>query len=199
MLVQRHRQVAAGRVPRVAAKGAAGLEAVSQIELVRRHKEGLRAGLQAQARKAHGTGLRQDVQQHLLGKALAAKACGRAHGFEFRMLGIQALDGAGAHQRAIAGTRWAWQPCRPAMYAGVAEFAQVQCVHALRRRGGTHVLQMLLHEGFDARIAQVVQADPQVVPQGVHGPRPQNKKYRCAMGSTVAGSQVSSWPSARTV
>jgi hypothetical protein len=27
---------------------------------------------------------------------------------------------------------------------------------------------------------------------------PQNRKYRCAIGSTVAGSQVSSTPSART-
>lgn len=29
-------------------------------------------------------------------------------------------------------------------------------------------------------------------------PACQNKKYRCASGSTRAGSQVSSWPSART-
>ncbi len=37
------------------------------------------------------------------------------------------------------------------------------------------------------------------VPNDIQGSRSQNRKYRCAMGSTTAGSQRSSRPSALTV
>jgi hypothetical protein len=44
---------------------------------------------------------------------------------------------------------------------------------------------------------QACRASKIVVQARPPGP-PQNRKYLCAIGSSVAGSQVSSWPSART-
>ena len=52
-----------------------------------------------------------------------------------------------------------------------------------------HRIQMHLKQLLDGRTSQVVNLN-------MHSD--QNKKYRCAIGKLVAGSQVSSWPSART-
>ena len=53
-----------------------------------------------------------------------------------------------------------------------------------------HGVQMQLQQGLDGLALQVV--DPDL--QGI-----QNRKYRCAIGRLTAGSQVSNWPSARTL
>ena len=47
--------------------------------------------------------------------------------------------------------------------------------------------------GHDALMQLLVRVDAQGASYG------QNRKYRCAIGSTVAGSHVSNCPSARTV
>ena len=44
-------------------------------------------------------------------------------------------------------------------HVGLAQPGHVQCVHAFGGRGGAHVAQVLFHEGGNARVAQVVQAD----------------------------------------
>ena len=51
---------------------------------------------------------------------------------------------------------------------GLAQLVHVQRMHALGRRGGAHVLQMLFHEGGNARVAQVVQAQGEAVQQTAH-------------------------------
>lgn len=43
-----------------------------------------------------------------------------------------------------------------------------------------------------------LESDPSISGKTVRSRPAQNKKYRCAIGSTVAGSQVSNTPSART-
>ena len=53
-----------------------------------------------------------------------------------------------------------------------------------------HGVQMKLQQGLDGFALQVVDPDVHSV---------QNRKYRCAIGRITAGSQVSNWPSARTL
>jgi hypothetical protein len=63
-------------------------------------------------------------------------------------------------------------------------------MHALWRRVQMHAVEVLLKQGLNRCAAEIVSSD-------LHGV--QNKKYRCAIGKLAAGSQVSNWPSARTL
>ena len=72
----------------------------------------------------------------------------------------------------------------------MAQCIHIQRVHTLRRGVLVHGVQMQLQQGLDGFALQVVDPDFHSV---------QNRKYRCAIGRLTAGSQVSSWPSARTL
>ena len=72
----------------------------------------------------------------------------------------------------------------------MAQCFHIQRVHTLGRGVLVHGVQMQSQQGLDGVALQVVYPD-------VHGL--QNRKYRCAIGRLTAGSQVSNWPSARTL
>ena len=79
---------------------------------------------------------------------------------------------------------------RPKRDGRVTQRLKVQRVHAFRRGMLVHGVQMQLQQGLDGLALQVVYPDVNGV---------QNRKYRCAIGRLTAGSQVSNWPSARTL
>jgi hypothetical protein len=56
-----------------------------------------------------------------------------------------------------------------------------------------HGIQVRLQQGCNLCALQIVDANVHSKALG-----DQNKKYRCAIGRRIAGSQVSNWPSART-
>ena len=72
----------------------------------------------------------------------------------------------------------------------MAQRVNVQCMNTLGWRVLVHGVQMQLQQGLNGLALQVVDPDVHSV---------QNRKYRCASGRLTAGSQVSNWPSARTL
>lgn len=122
------------------------------IEPLRRLEGRHRTGLEAEPFEVTAPCHLDDVRQQRPPRATTPQLLGGAHRFHLAMPLVQLL------QRSAAQQQWA-VPGRPERDRGRAQGRQIERMHALGRRQRMHAAQMLLEQGVNGRVREVIDFD----------------------------------------